>query len=62
MVKNLYWGNVTVYEAYTKKGGTYFDVPVKKQLVWAKYNVLVLEFVTREQFGGSITELQIVAL
>lgn len=39
---------------------TYFDVPVNQQLLRTKSNKLVLEFVARQQLGGSIVELQIV--
>lgn len=39
---------------------TYFDVPVNEQLLCTKSNVLVLEFVARQQLGAPIIELQIV--
>lgn len=36
---------------------TYFDVPVKQQLLRTKSNILVLKFVARQQLGRSVIEL-----
>lgn len=43
-----------------QKVKTYFNISVEQQLLCLQYNVLFLEFVSRQQFGGAVTELQIV--
>lgn len=39
----------------------YFDVPVEPQRLRAQDRVLVLELVSRQQFGGAVAELQTAA-
>lgn len=39
----------------------YFDVSVEPQRLGAQDGVLVLELVSRQQFGGAVAELQSVA-
>lgn len=40
---------------------THFNISVEQQLVRVQHHVFVLEFVPRQQFGGAVAELQVVA-
>ena len=40
---------------------TCFDISVEQQLLCTQHDVLVLELVPRQQFGGAVIELQRVA-
>lgn len=61
--KNPWWQMFTVAAAVDSEenNNTYFNISVEQQLLCTQYNIFVLEFVSWQQFGGAVTELQIVA-